>query len=243
MVFAVGLSLGGPTGYAINGKGQFVPAGSWLPIIFNPSFPFRLVHTVLAAYLTTALVVGGVGGWHLLKGRWFGGRLIGGPPSPEARRMFSMAMWMVALLTPLQILAGDIQGRNTLEHQPVKVLAIEGDFDPSPDGAPLVLFGLPSNQQERVNFSVAVPHAGSLILLHDPNAPLRGLKDFPRDMWPPVPIVFWSFRIMVGLGFAMLGLGAWTLLARVRGRLYDWPWLHRAAVVMGPAGFITVLAG
>ncbi|PZU09824.1 cytochrome ubiquinol oxidase subunit I [Sphingomonas sp.] len=222
-----------PVGYAINAKGQFVPAGSWLPIIFNPSFPYRLVHTVIAAYLTTSLVVGGVGAWHLLKDR----------TNPGARRMFSMAMWMAALVAPIQILAGDAHGLNTLEHQPAKVLAMEGDYHPSPNGAPLILFGLPSNDEARVRYEVAVPKLGSLILKHDPNAPLPGLTDFPRDKWPPSPIVFWSFRIMVALGLAMLGLGLWSLLARARKQLYDWPWLHRAAVALSPAGFVAVIAG
>jgi cytochrome d ubiquinol oxidase subunit I len=222
-----------PVGYALNAKGQFLPAGSWARIIFNPSFPFRLVHTVIGAYLTTALVVGGVGAWHLLKDR----------ANPGARTMFSMAMWMAALVAPIQILAGDAHGLNTLEHQPAKVLAMEGDYQPSSHGAPLVLFGLPSNAEGRTRFAVEIPKLGSLILKHDPNAPLPGLVDFPKDRWPPAPIVFWSFRIMVGLGLAMLGLGIWSLIARMRGRLYDWRWLHRAAVAMGPAGFIAVLAG
>jgi len=222
-----------PAGFVINAKGQFVPAGSWLPIIFNPSFPYRLVHTVIAAYLTTALVVGAVGAWHLLRDR----------AHPHARKMFSMAMWMLALVTPIQILAGDQHGLNTLKHQPAKVLAMEGDYDPSPDGAPLVLFGLPSNRDAVVRYKIEVPKIGSLILKHDPDAPLPGLTDFPRDKWPAVPIVFWSFRIMVGLGFAMLGLGIWSVVARFRKRLYDWPWLHRLAVVMGPAGFVAVIAG
>jgi cytochrome d ubiquinol oxidase subunit I len=222
-----------PAGFVIDAQGRFVPAGSWLPIIFNPSFPYRLVHTVIAAYLTTALAVGGVGAWHLLRDQ----------ANRGARRMFSMAMWMATLVAPVQILAGDSHGLNTLEHQPAKVLAMEGDYDPSPNGAPLVLFGLPSNADGTVHFKVALPHLGSLILRHDPNAPLPGLKDFPKDRWPSVPVVFWSFRIMVGLGFAMVGLGAFSLLARLRGRLYAWPWLHRAAVAMGPAGFVAVIAG
>ena len=111
-----------PAGFLVNARGQFVPGDSWWPIIFNPSFPYRLVHTVLGSYLTTALVVGSVGAWHLLSAG----------ASAHARRMFSMAMWMVALVAPLQILAGDTQGLNTLEHQPIKVLAMEGDFEPSP---------------------------------------------------------------------------------------------------------------
>jgi len=222
-----------PAGFAINARGQFVPADSWLPIIFNASFGYRLVHTVLAAYLTTALAVGGVGAWHLLKD----------PANIGARKMFSMAMWMAALVSPIQIAAGDQQGLNTLAHQPAKVLAMEGDYDPSPDGAPLVLFGLPSNSEGKVRLKVEVPKLGSLILKHDPNAPLPGLKDFPREHWPPVPVVFWSFRIMVGLGLAMLGLGLWSLVARTRRRLFEWRWLHRAAVAMGPAGFVAVIAG
>jgi cytochrome bd ubiquinol oxidase subunit I len=222
-----------PAGFALNAQGQFVPAGSWWPIVFTASFPYRLVHTVIAAYLTTALTVGGVGAWHLLKDR----------TSAHARTMFSMAMWMAALVAPIQLLAGDTQGLNTLEHQPIKVLAMEGDFEASPTGAPLVLFGLPSNEDAVVHARIEIPKLGSLILRHDPDKPLPGLKDYPRDQWPPVPIVFWSFRIMVGLGLAMFGLGLWTLLARVRGRLYEWRLLHRAAVLMGPAGFVAVIAG
>lgn len=222
-----------PTGYAINDAGQFVLAGSWWPIVFNPSFPYRLVHTVLASYLTTAFLVGGVGAWHLLKDR----------TKPGARKMFSMAMWMAALVTPLQILAGDQHGLNTLEHQPVKVLAMEGDFEPSPNGAPLVLLGLPSNEQARVRYEISIPHLGSLILKHDAFAPLPGLKDYPPGDWPPVAVVFWSFRIMVGLGLAMLSIGLWSLWARHRGKLYDWVWLHRATLALGPAGIVAVIAG
>ncbi|XRZ46987.1 cytochrome ubiquinol oxidase subunit I [Bradyrhizobium ganzhouense] len=232
-IIAVNSWMQTPAGFAINAKDQFVPAGSWIPIIFTASFPYRLVHTVIAAYLTTAFVVGGVGAWHLLRDRTNAG----------ARKMFSMAMWMAAIVTPIQILAGDAHGLNTLEHQPAKVLAIEGHYEPSPDGASLILFGFPSNEDAQVRYKLEVPRLGSLILKHDPDAPLPGLSDFPRDQWPPVPIVFWSFRIMVGLGFAMLGLGLWSLLARFRRQLYDWPWLHRACVALGPAGFVAVIAG
>ena len=232
-IIAVNSWMQTPAGFVVNAKGQFVAAGSWLPIIFTASFPYRLVHTVIAAYLTTAFVVGGVGAWHLLRDR----------SNPGARKMFSMAMWMAAIVTPIQILAGDAHGLNTLEHQPAKVLAMEGHYEPSPNGASLILFGLPSNKDAAVRYKIEVPYLGSLILKHDPTAPLPGLSDFPRDQWPPVPIVFWSFRIMVGLGFAMLGLGLWSLLARFRGKLYDWPWLHRASVAFGPAGFVAVIAG
>jgi cytochrome d ubiquinol oxidase subunit I len=222
-----------PAGWTTNAEGQFVPAGSWLDIIFNPSFPYRLVHTVLAAYLTTALVVGAVGAWHLLKGR-------GNDP---ARTSFSMAMWMAALVAPVQIVAGDLHGLNTLEHQPAKVLAMEGDYEPSPEGAPLILFGLPDDEAETVRGAVELPGLGSLILKHDTSAPLPGLKDFPGDERPPAEILFWSFRIMVGLGILMFALGLWSLAARLRRRLYDWRWLHRFAVAMGPAGFVAVISG
>lgn len=222
-----------PTGYAINPAGQFVPKDGWLPIIFNPSFPYRLVHTVLAAYLTTAFAVGAVGAWHLLKNR----------ENPGARKMFSMAMWMAALVTPVQIFAGDQHGLNTLEHQPAKVMAMEGHFKSHPDGAPLILFGIPNSEKQRVDYAVEIPKASSLILKHDPDAPLAGLDTIAPQDRPPVGIVFWSFRIMVGLGFAMLGLGIWSLVARAAKRLYQWSLLHRAAVAMGPAGFIAVLAG
>jgi cytochrome d ubiquinol oxidase subunit I len=222
-----------PTGYAVNQVGQFVPAGGWLDIIFNPSFPYRLVHTVIAAYLTTALTVGGVGAWHLLKDR----------TNPGARVMFSMAMWMAALVAPIQIFAGDAHGLNTLEYQPQKVMAMEGHYQSHPDGAPLILFGLPNSTEKRVDYAIEIPKLSSLILKHDLNAPLAGLDTIPEDRQPPVFVLFWSFRIMVGLGFAMLGLGLWSLVARVRGRLHEWRWLHRAAVAMGPAGFVAVIAG
>ncbi|MEZ5656911.1 MAG: cytochrome ubiquinol oxidase subunit I [Sphingobium sp.] len=222
-----------PTGYEIDANGQFMPGPSWMAIIFNPSFPYRLVHTVLAAYLTTAFAVGGVGAWHLLKDK----------ANPGARKMFSMAMWMAALVAPVQIFAGDMHGLNTLEHQPVKVMAMEGHYDSHPDGAPLILFGIPNSKEKRVDYAVEIPKASSVILKHDPDAPLNGLDTIADEDEPPVGIVFWAFRIMVGLGFAMFGLGLWSLAARARKRLYDWPLLHRVAVLMGPAGFIAVLAG
>jgi len=210
-----------------------VPAGSWLDIIFNPSFPYRLVHTVIAAYLTTALVVGGVGAWHLLKKQ----------ETPAVRTMFSMAMWMAAIVAPVQIFVGDLHGLNTLENQPAKVLAMEGHYEASPQGAPLILFGLPDDEAEVTRAKIEIPKLSSLILRHDLDAPLPGLKNFAKADRPPAHIVFWSFRVMVGLGLLMLALGLFSLIARMRGRLYDWRLLHRFALVMGPAGFVAVIAG
>jgi len=222
-----------PTGYGINEVGQFVPE-DWWEIVFNPSFPYRFVHMVLAAYLTTALVVGGVGGWHLLKDR----------SDAAARVMFAMAMGMLLVTAPLQILAGDMHGLNTLEHQPAKVAAMEGHYEGHPEGrAPLILFGIPDDAGEKMRYAVEVPNLSSLILTHDLTTPLPGLKDFPVDERPKVAIIFWTFRIMVALGFAMLALGAWGALSWWQGRLYDRRMLHRAAVIMGPMGFVAVLCG
>jgi cytochrome d ubiquinol oxidase subunit I len=222
-----------PTGYAFNAQGQFVPAGSWLTIIFNPSFPYRLVHTVIAAYLTTALAVGAAGAWHLLEDA----------TQEHARKMFSMAMWMAALVAPVQVLVGDAHGLNTLEHQPAKVMAMEGHFQSHPHGAPLILFGIPDDDAQRMTHSIEVPKLSSLILKHDLDAPLAGLDTIAPQNRPPVEIVFWSFRVMVGLGMLMLLLGASSLAARACRRLYAWRWLHRFALLMGPAGFIAVIAG
>ncbi len=222
-----------PTGFEMGVNGQFLPGPSWWAIIFNPSFPYRLVHTVIAAYLTTAFVVGGVGAWHLLKDK----------RNDHARTMFSMAMWMAALVAPVQIFAGDMHGLNTLKHQPAKVMAMEGHYQSHPHGAPLILFGIPDSANKRVDYAVEIPKASSLILKHDLNAPLAGLDTIPPGDQPPVGPVFWAFRVMVGIGFAMLGLGLWSLVARWRGKLYEWRWLHRAALVMGPAGFFAVIAG
>ena len=221
-----------PAGYGISEFGQFVPE-DWWKIVFNPSFPYRLVHMVLAAYLTTALVVGGVGALHLLRDK----------TDAVAGRMFSMAMWMLIVVAPLQILAGDVHGLNTLDHQPAKVMAMEGHYDSHPDGAPLILFGIPNPDEKRVDYAVQIPKVSSLILKHDLNAPLAGLDTIPDADEPPVTIVFYSFRVMIALGFAMLGLGGWALWCRLRGRMLADRWLHRAAIAMGPMGFVAVLAG
>jgi cytochrome d ubiquinol oxidase subunit I len=213
-----------PTGYAVNAEGQFV-AASWLKVIFNPSFPYRLVHMVL--------VVGAVGAVHL----WRDSHLAG------PRVMFSMAMWMATLVAPIQILAGDQHGLNTLEHQPAKVMAMEGHYQSHKDGAPLILFGLPDQAAGKVKYAIEIPKLSSLILKHALDAPLAGLDTVPRENWPPVPITFWSFRIMVGLGFLIMGLGLFSLWMRWRGALYESRLLHIFAMAMGPAGFIAVLAG
>ena len=220
-----------PAGYAINDAGQFVPK-DWWQIVFNPSFPYRFVHMVLAAFLTTALVVGAVGAWHQLRGR----------ANDATRLMFSMAMWMLITVAPIQILAGDMHGLNTLQYQPAKVAAMEGHYE-SKKGAPLILFGWPDDKAEVTRYAVEIPYLGSLILTHSWMGEIKGLKAFPKQDRPPATLIFWTFRIMVGLGFAMVGLGLWAGWLRWRGRLHSSPWLTRAAVAMGPAGFVALLAG
>ncbi len=220
-----------PAGYAINEAGQFVPE-DWWAAIFNPSFPYRLVHMVLAAYLTTAFVVGAVGALHLLRDR----------TNRAARAMFSNAMWMAALVAPLQLIAGDLHGLNTLEHQPAKVAAIEGHWQREA-GAPLYLFGLPDMEAEETRHAVGIPHLGSLILTHSWDGEVPGLLEVPPEDRPYAPLIFWTFRLMVGLGLSMIGIGIWGLWRRWQGRLHDDKWLLRAAVAMGPMGFVALLAG
>lgn len=225
-----------PQGFEIAANGQFIPV-NWIEIIFNPSFPYRLAHTLTAAYLTTAFIIGGVGAFHLLKNH-------GGDRQHEGvKTMFSMAMWMAAIVAPLQIVLGDLHGLNTLEYQPQKVMAMEGHYDSHPDGAPLYLFGIPNEKEQRLDYAISIPKASSLILKHDLNAPLDGLDTIPMDERPPVAIVFWSFRIMVGIGFLMLFVGLWSLWARFRGNLFTNRWLHRTALLAGPSGLVAVLAG
>jgi len=221
-----------PAGYTITPEGQFYPA-DWLAVIFNPSFPYRIVHMVLAAYLTTALVVGAAGAFHLLRDYTNDG----------ARVMFSMAMWMATLVAPVQIIAGDQHGLNTLAHQPVKIMAMEGHFESHPNGAPLILFGWPNQATGRVDYAIEVPKAGSLVLKHSLDAPLAGLDSVPRENWPHVFPTFWAFRIMVGIGLLMLLLGLTSLYHRWRGSLYHSQLLHWYALLMGPMGFVAVIAG
>ncbi|KFZ27912.1 cytochrome D ubiquinol oxidase subunit I [Pseudidiomarina atlantica] len=220
-----------PAGFAINDVGQFV-VEDWFAVVFNPSFPYRLAHMLLAAYLTTAFVVGAVGAWHLLKDK----------TNAAARKMFSMAMWMALIVAPLQVFVGDLHGLNTQEYQPAKVAAMEGHFK-SETQAPLYLFGWPNEETAEVDYAVKIPGLASIILKHDVNAEVTGLDAFPREDWPPVPIVFWSFRIMVGIGLLMVVIGLWAGIQRARGKLYDSSLLHRSALLMGPSGFVAVIAG
>lgn len=226
-----------PRGYIIDqATGQFLPQ-DWLQIIFNPSFPYRLVHMGLAAFLCVAFIVAGVGGWHLLKARREGRE-----PSEQVRLMFSMAMWMAAIASPIQVLAGDTQGLNTLEYQPAKIAAMEGDWE-SEGRAPEILFGIPDMETETTKYRVELPLVGSLILTHSLDGKVPGLKQFPKDQRPYSPLLFFSFRIMIALGMLMALIGLWSLWLRWKGRLYSSVLLHRVALLMSPAGFIALLCG
>ncbi|RUO81208.1 cytochrome ubiquinol oxidase subunit I [Idiomarina tyrosinivorans] len=220
-----------PAGWALNSDGQFI-AKDWFAVIFNPSFPYRLMHMVVAAYLTTAMMIGAVGAWHLLRDS----------SSAVARKMFSMAMWMALIVAPIQAFIGDMHGLNTLEHQPAKVAAMEGHFKTEP-GAPLYLFGWPNMETAEVDYSIAIPNGASLILTHSLDGEFAGLDQFPREQWPNVPLVFWSFRIMVAMGLLMILLGVISAWKRWRGRLYQSRFLHRFALLMAPSGFIAVISG
>jgi cytochrome d ubiquinol oxidase subunit I len=221
-----------PAGFTRTPDGRFLPL-SWVQAIFNPSFPYRYMHTVVAAYLTTALVVGSVGAFHLLKDR----------ANVRAQLMFSKAMWMAAIIGPVQLVLGDLHGRNSFEYQPAKVAAMEGAFT-TERGAGSVLLGWPDANAGETRFAIAIPKVASLYLTHDINGEVRGLKAWPRDEWPTnIPLVFFAFRTMVGLGLLIVLLGLTSLIVRLRKRLYDARWLHRWAVAMGPAGLLAVTAG
>jgi cytochrome bd ubiquinol oxidase subunit I len=220
-----------PQGYRVGEEGLLYPV-NWLQVIFNPSFPYRLVHMVTAAYLTTAFVVGGIGAFYLWRGRHV----------KQARVMLGMAMIMAIFVAPMQLVAGDMHGLNTLEHQPVKVAAIEGLWE-TERGAPLTLFGWPDQDGETTRHAIEIPKLSSLILTHDLNGEVKGLKAWPKDERPPVLWVFWSFRIMVGLGLLMILTGVTALLLYLRKSLFETRWFQYWCMAMTPAGFVAVLAG
>ena len=219
-----------PSGYRIE-NGRFFPV-DWVNIIFNPSFPYRLAHTVVGFYVTTALVVVGVAAWLLRRRQFF----------DESRLMLSMTLWLLTLFVPLQVLLGDMHGLNTLRYQPTKLAAIEAHWTKE-RRAPLILFAWPDQTQAKNHLTIDVPVLGSLILAHDANGEVPGLKDVPRDRWPPVAIPFFAFRAMVGLGLIMLALVLASLWLRVRRKLATTPWFQWFCIAVSPAGFLAVLAG
>ncbi|AKE51710.1 cytochrome ubiquinol oxidase subunit I [Kangiella geojedonensis] len=224
-----------PTGYAYNEVGQFI-AEDWFEVVFNPSFPYRLAHMVTAAFLSSAFLVGGVAAWHLLKERKEKGK------NEVARLMFSMAMWMAAIVAPIQLFIGDLHGLNTLEHQPAKVAAMEGNYQ-TQKGAPLILFGIPNDEEERVDYAIEIPKMASFILTHDMDGELVGLDQFAKEERPNTKWVFYSFRLMVAIGMGMIAIGMFSLFLRWRKKLYDNRFLLKTAVWFAPSGVVATIAG
>ncbi|WP_111896084.1 cytochrome ubiquinol oxidase subunit I [Acinetobacter sp. MB5] len=221
-----------PQGIALE-HGILVPK-DWWAIVFNPSFPYRFAHMGIAAFLVSGLLVTGSSAWHLLKGR----------RDALVKTSFSMGLWMVLLTSSLQLVVGDQHGLNTLHHQPAKLAAIEGHWETNhQEPMPLLLFAIPDMQQEKNHFELGVPYLGSLILTHEMNGVVTGLKDFPRDERPNALLVFWSFRIMVSMGMLMVLMSVLALWLRYRQRLYDSRGFLRFAMLMGASGYIALLAG
>jgi len=220
-----------PQGFRIGADGLLYPTG-WLQVIFNPSFPYRFVHMITAAYLTTAFTVAGIGAFYLWRRRH----------EAHARVMFGMAMIMAIFVAPMQLVFGDLHGLNTVKHQPAKVAAIEGLWE-TRSGAPMVLFGWPDQEEAATKYAIEIPKMSSLILTHSFDGEVKGLKEWPADERPPAVWVFWAFRIMVGLGVLMLTTGIIAIVLYFKKRLFDSRWFQYWCMALTPAGFITVLAG
>jgi cytochrome d ubiquinol oxidase subunit I len=220
-----------PAGYVRLANGV-LRATDWSQVIFSPTFPIRLTHMVLAAYLTTALVVGAASAWRLLKDS----------DEEESCLALKMAIGMFAIVAPLQLVAGDMAGKQVLQVQPAKLAAIEAFWD-TKAGQAFHIVAWPDRAAAANRWEVSIPKLGSLITAGDPNAEIKGLKAFAPQDRPPVFIVFWAFRVMVGLGLAMIGLGLWGGFLTWRGGLAQARWFLRACVAMGPAGFVAVVAG
>jgi len=219
-----------PAGHVVRG-GIAYPL-DWLAIIFNPSFPYRLAHMLIAAYLTTAFVVLAVGARYLVANRH----------EAEGRIMVRMALGMIAVLAPLQLFFGDQHGLNTLKHQPIKIAAMEAHWDGSKPGD-FHIFAWPDERSETNRFEISIPRGSSLILTHDPNGLFPGLKSVPPDQRPPVIPVFFAFRIMVGIGFLMIAIGLFGAFLWWRGRLFETRWYLQIVQYGWPLGFIAVLCG
>ncbi|WP_144776789.1 cytochrome ubiquinol oxidase subunit I [Marinobacter maritimus] len=205
---------------------------SWSEAIFNPSFKYRFAHMVMASFLTGGFVVAGVSAWYLLKGR-----------EVEAnRKALSMCLWLLLFLAPTQAVVGDFHGLNTLEHQPMKVAAMEGNWETSRN-VPLLLFAIPDQENQTNLFEIGIPGVASLILTHDWNGEVPGLEEVSVEEQPPVAIVFWSFRVMVGLGLLMILFAIVGLALRVGDRFWRTRWFLQGMRFMSVTPFIAVLAG
>ncbi|ARX34670.1 MULTISPECIES: cytochrome ubiquinol oxidase subunit I [Proteus] len=221
-----------PQGFEIVNN-QVVPI-DWIAVIFNPSFPYRLAHMGVAAFLASAFFIAASASWHLLKGN----------KTSAMKKMLSMSIWIILILAPIQALIGDMHGLNTLKHQPAKIAAIEGHWQNNPgEATPLILFGIPDMDEEKTKYALQIPYLGSLILTHSLDKQVPALKEFPKDDRPNSLIVFWSFRIMVGLGMLMILVGVWGTWLRYKKKLYQSNLFLRFTFLMAPSGLIAILAG
>lgn len=226
-----------PQGFQVMADGTF-EATNFMEVIFNPSLPTRLAHMLLAAFLTTGLVVGAVSAFHVLKDRARGA--VAG--WNENRIALVMAVGLIAVLAPLQLVAGHLSGEVTHRYQPAKTAAIEGYWETRAD-QPLNLFGIPDRDAQKNHFEVSIPGLGNAVQNLPRDEVIQGLDAWPRDDQPPPFIPFFGFRIMVGLGLLMIALGTAGAVLIGRRKLFETPWFLRFCVVMGPSGFIAVLAG
>lgn len=220
-----------PTGFEIRADGIFYPT-DWFKIIFNPSFYYRLPHMITAAYLTTAFVVLGVGSWYMLRDKF----------RDHAKIMIGMSCILISCLAPIQPIIGDLHGLNTLKHQPRKVAAMEGLWDDE-SGVSLKLFAVPDEENETNNYVIEIPKLTSLILTHSLDGEVKGLKSWPKADRPPVKIVFYSFRVMVGIGLLMVFTALMIYCLHYKKQLFQHKWFQRWGIMMAPSGFIAILAG
>lgn len=220
-----------PQGFEIRADGLLYPT-SWMEIIFNPSFPVRFFHMVTAAYLNTAFVVGGIGAYYLWRKIYV----------PHAKIMFGMAMLMAVFVAPMQLFIGHMHGENTMHHQPIKVAAMEGNWERGTN-KPLYLFGMPNQETETTDYGIKIPGVASLVLTGSVDGEIPGLKDVAKEDRPYVAIVFWSFRVMVGIGMAMILTGVIAATLYFRKRLFSTRTFQLWCMAMTPAGSIAVLAG
>ena len=224
-----------PVGHVIdvsvtNEAGGVLVAGDWLQVIFNPSFPYRLAHMLLASGITAAFLVAGLSAWRLLKAEG----------DPGARSTLRLAVLLAAVLVPVQVVVGDLHGLNTLEHQPAKIAAMEALWK-TERGAPLVLFAIPNEEARRNDFAVSIPYGAALILTHEKNGELKGIDAFGEDR-PPVAPVFFAFRVMVGVGVLMLALSWFAAFVLLRNRQPQ-RWLLWALASFTFSGWVATLAG
>jgi cytochrome d ubiquinol oxidase subunit I len=217
-----------PAGFEmINGQAHVT---SWFEVIFNPSFPYRFTHMMLASGLTVAFLLAGISAFRWLKN----------DRGADVNATLRTGLYVAALLIPIQIVVGDLHGLNTLQHQPAKIAAMEGIWE-TQRGAPAVLFALPDAATQTNRFEISIPKLASFYLTHDWNGEVKGIKDF-GDKHPPVAPVFWAFRIMVGVGLLMLAV-SWFSVWQTRKQQAIRPWLARVLVAMTFAGWVALVAG